>query len=92
MGQAFSIQSFFIPVIKKAPNPQKYTQYTLIAYAVGCLSYYYIAYIGSTAIWRRHNFDAASDEQTIENYFSPGNWEVNIIEGIYLIHLYSVFP
>jgi hypothetical protein len=29
---------------------------------------------------------------TIEGYFPAGNWEVNLIEGIYLIHLYSVFP
>jgi hypothetical protein len=47
MGQAFSIQSFFIPVIKKAPNPSKYTLYVLIAYITGGLAYYYIAYAGS---------------------------------------------
>lgn len=51
MGQAFSIQSFFIPVVKKAPNPHKYTQYTLIAYIAGGLAYYYIAYVGSTCIY-----------------------------------------
>ena len=50
MGQAFSIQSFFIPVVKKAPNPQKYTLYTLIAYIVGCSAYYYIAFAGSVCI------------------------------------------
>ena len=47
MGQAFSIQSFFIPVVKKAPHPHKYTFYTLIAYVAGGLAYYYIAYVGS---------------------------------------------
>ena len=47
MGQAFSIQSFFIPVVKKAPNPHKYTFYTLIAYIAGATAYYYIAYVGS---------------------------------------------
>lgn len=51
MGQAFSIQSFFIPVIKKAPNPSKYTFYTLIAYITGGLAYYYIAYAGSVGIF-----------------------------------------
>lgn len=93
MGQAFSIQSFFIPVIKKAPNPQKYTLYTLIAYIVGCSAYYYIAFAGSVSIWHRHFFGEGSDHQdTIEDYFRPGKWEVNIIEAIYLVHLYSVFP
>ena len=45
------------------------------------------------AIWHRNHFTDASDPQnTIENYFTPGKWEVNVIEAIYLIHLYSVFP
>lgn len=47
MGQAFSIQSFFIPVLKKNPNQNKYALYTLIAYIAGGLAYYYIAYTGS---------------------------------------------
>lgn len=50
MGQAFSIQSFFIPVIKKAPSPAKYTMYVLIAYIAGGLAYYYIAFTGSYGI------------------------------------------
>jgi len=47
MGQAFSIQSFFIPVLKKNENPSKYTFYTMLAYIIGGLAYYYIAYMGS---------------------------------------------
>ena len=47
MGQAFSIQSFFIPIIKKAPHPQRYTTYVLIAYVVGSLCYEYIGIAGS---------------------------------------------
>lgn len=47
MGQAYSIQSFFIPVLKKNPNPKKYILYTMIAYIVGGSVYFYIAYMGS---------------------------------------------
>jgi len=47
MGQAFSIQSFFIPVLKKNKNPKKYVFYTMLAYIFGALAYYYIAYMGS---------------------------------------------
>ena len=47
MGQAFSIQSFFIPVLKKNPNEKKYVIYTLVAYIAGGLAYYYIGYMGS---------------------------------------------
>jgi hypothetical protein len=32
------------------------------------------------------------NQTTIEDYFSQGAWEVKIIEAIYLVHLYSVFP
>jgi hypothetical protein len=47
MGQAFSIQSFFIPVLKKSPNPSKHILYTSLAYLVGGLAYFYIAYMGA---------------------------------------------
>jgi uncharacterized membrane protein len=47
MGQAFSIQSFFIPVLKKNPNPSKYVFYTILAYILGGFAYFYIAYMGS---------------------------------------------
>ncbi len=47
MGAAFSIQVFFIPVLKKNPNPRKYTFYTMLAYIFGMITYYYIAYVGS---------------------------------------------
>ncbi len=47
MGQAYSIQSFFIPVLKKNPNANKYLLYTMIAYIIGGSVYFYIAYMGS---------------------------------------------
>ena len=65
MGQAFSIQSFFMPVLKKNPNPAKYTLYTLIAYIAGGLAYYYIGYMGSVGIWHRTYTQEAGDQKTI---------------------------
>lgn len=47
MGAAFSIQTFFIPILKKNPEPKKYVLLTLIAYAFGFFAYFYIAFIGS---------------------------------------------
>lgn len=47
MGAAFSIQMFFIPILKKNPKPKRYTFYTALAYTFGSFAYYYIAYIGS---------------------------------------------
>jgi len=47
MGQAFAIQTFHIPVLKKNNSPQNYGRYVLIAYVIGGLAYYYIAYMGS---------------------------------------------
>jgi len=46
MGGAFSIQTFFIPVLKKNSNPEKYTFFTLLAYIVGSAVYLYITFIG----------------------------------------------
>jgi len=47
MGGAYSIQSFFIPVLKKNKNQNKYVFYTLLAYIFGGSAYLYIAYMGS---------------------------------------------
>ena len=47
MGGAFSVQSFFIPVLKKNPNKSKYVFYTLLAYIIGGTCYLYIAFMGS---------------------------------------------
>jgi hypothetical protein len=46
MGGAFSIQTFFIPVLKRNLNPQKYTFFTFIAYIAGSAIYIYIAFVG----------------------------------------------
>jgi len=47
MGQAFAIQTFFIPVLREMPDEKNYTRYTLIAYLIGGTIYLYIAYAGS---------------------------------------------
>ena len=53
MGQAFAIQTFFIPVLREEPNSKSYTKYTLIAYIIGALTYLYIAYMGAFGILNR---------------------------------------
>lgn len=47
MGGAFSIQTFFIPVLREFPDPSKYAKFTLIAYLIGGSVYMYIAFAGS---------------------------------------------
>lgn len=47
MGSAFSIQGFFIPVLKSHPNPSRHVFILLLAYLIGTLAYYYIAFMGS---------------------------------------------
>lgn len=53
MGLAFSIQSFFIPIIKKNPNTHRHVLYVVIAYILGSSAYYYIGYLGSLGIQHR---------------------------------------
>ena len=50
MGQAFAIQTFFIPVLKKNSNIDKYPFWTFLAYAIGTIVYIYIAMSGSFGI------------------------------------------
>lgn len=47
MSQAFSIQTFFIPVLRKNNNQNNYQIFVLITYIAGLLVYIYIAYAGA---------------------------------------------
>lgn len=47
MGQAFSIQAFFIPIMRKSRNKTNFMLYTILTYLIGGIIYYYIAYIGA---------------------------------------------
>jgi uncharacterized membrane protein len=80
MGQAFSIQSFFIPVLKMNKSPRNYVFYTMLAYIIGGLAYYYIAYMllryfgSNSGILHRKYLGESSSQQTIEGYFGTGAW------------------
>jgi hypothetical protein len=51
MGGAYSIQSFFIPVLRKNGQSRNYVRYTLLAYLLGGSAYIYIAYMGAFGIF-----------------------------------------
>lgn len=61
----------------------------MYAYLIGGAVYMYIAYAGSFGILNR--IPVIKPVQTIEDYFSRDQWEVAIVEVIYLVHLYSAF-
>jgi len=46
MGNAFSIQGFFIPVMKRYRNEKKHHFLLFLSYLIGGLIYYYIAFMG----------------------------------------------
>ena len=56
MGQAFAIQTFFIPVLRELPDTKNYARYTMIAYITGASVYLYIAYLGSFGIFFIYNY------------------------------------
>ena len=47
MGSAFSIQGFFIPVLKDYPKSHRHVFILFLAYVIGTSAYYYIAYMGA---------------------------------------------
>lgn len=47
MGQAFAIQAFFVPVLKKTRNSKGHLKYVVIAYIAGGIAYSFIAFMGS---------------------------------------------
>ena len=51
MGTAFSIQGFFVPVLKRYKNDTKHISILGISYLIGTAAYIYIAFIGSFGIY-----------------------------------------
>ena len=47
LGTAFSIQGFFVPVLKRYKNREKHVFIVFIAYIIGVSAYVYIALLGS---------------------------------------------
>jgi hypothetical protein len=47
LGQGFTIQTFFIPILKKNPNRSMYKQLVKITYIIGGLVYAFIGYGGA---------------------------------------------
>jgi hypothetical protein len=73
MGQAFAIQSFFIPVLKKVSDPSKYVLLTVLAYIVGGFAYFYIAYMGAFGIYpsiQAYGIDFWLQTQTLKTSLS----------------------
>lgn len=50
MGNAFSIQGFFIPVMKCYKNDARHNLILFLAFLIGGIAYYYIAFMGSFGI------------------------------------------
>jgi hypothetical protein len=47
MGSAFTIQAYFIPVLKEYPKSSRYVWIIFVSYVFGTLVYYYISFMGS---------------------------------------------
>jgi amino acid permease len=47
LGQGFSIQAFFVPILKKNENKNNYKQLVKYAYLIGAIVYAFIGYGGS---------------------------------------------
>lgn len=89
MSNALVIQFIFVPILKSYRNRDKYQTIMLVAYALTMLFYYYINGVGALSVVNRI---PRTSVETIESYFPTGEWPVILIQTIYLIHLYSVFP
>ena len=83
MGNAFSIQGFFIPVLKTYKNSSRHVLLLFLAYVIGTLAYYYIAFMGAFGIILSYkgiaNRHAQEDAQTIESYFPTSTWQVKLL-------------
>ena len=51
LGQAFAIQCFFIPILKKNKKAHKHKLYLLLSFILGGMAYAYMAFMGSYGIY-----------------------------------------
>lgn len=47
MGQAFSIQTIFVPILRRNKEQPNYQSYTMITFIAGFCIYMYIGYMGA---------------------------------------------
>ncbi len=97
LAQGFAIQTFFIPILKKNPNNKLYKKMLGLTYVIGTIIYLFIAYSGAYSTICIYvglvNRTPVRTPETIEDYFGNGSdWQVVLVEVIYLVHLYSAFP
>ena len=50
MGEAFAIQTYIIPILRKSPDEKKYPLYLFLTFSIGGSIYAYIAFAGSLGI------------------------------------------
>lgn len=89
LNLGFAIQGAFIPIMKNNSNKKGYNKLLVITFMIGSFVYGFIGYAGGYGILNR---TPLRPPETIEDYFPHKEWEVIILEVIYLIHLYTVFP
>ena len=74
MGMGFSIQTFFIPVLKRFKDTKNHQKVLRSAYIVGAIVYLLIAGFGSYGIAYRSTIGYSDGQKTIESYFGTGTW------------------
>ncbi len=94
---AYNIHDFIAQNIIKNPKKEDYRLIVIVTFILGTLIYMFIAEIGAfcntfvyLAIVNRVSFK--SQPETIEDYFQIGSMQVTVIEFLYLLHLFTVFP
>lgn len=90
LALAISIQTVFMPIVKRNADQSKTKLLIFLALIIGMLLYLYFGIIGGYGLIDR--IPAYKDAETVMQYFLANQWEPIVLEGIYLLHLYTVWP
>lgn len=87
---AFSIQNVFVEILREHENKKDRIKIIFIAYAIGAAVFIFIGLMGGYGILDRK--PVYQNTKTIMGYFYADRWQPFVLETVFLIHLYSVWP
>ena len=97
MTQGFMIQSFLIPFLKKLSNEEEerpnFITYTFMSYGIGCLSYMFIALVGSFGTLSL--IQASSTETQMRTLSQLEFLRISLLNGtlrLCLLYTFSIYP
>lgn len=89
MGTAFSTQTMLIEILRISPEGNN-LRTVIYTFSISTIIYIYVGWVGGIGLIDIKCLYA--DPETINQYFHSDGWQLVLLQVLYIIHIYSVWP